>query len=51
MTQAQIAIFAAKHWRQWGFHAVRRYLERRGVPLRLAVLARQLEVAARGLES
>jgi hypothetical protein len=39
----QHAIRAARSWRSWGRYATIRYLQRRGVPLRLYYLARQLE--------
>lgn len=45
MTQAQIAIRAAKHWRAWGRVNATAYATKRGVPLALVRLARQLEAA------
>ena len=44
--QAQHAIRAAEHSHSWGSFAARRYWERRGVPLRLYWLARQLVAVA-----
>lgn len=41
--QAQHAIHAAKHVKAWGRRAAMTYCERRGIPLRLFTLARQLE--------
>lgn len=43
--QALAAIRAATNWRNWGRHAAISYARNRGVPLRLVVLARQLQVA------
>ena len=43
--QAMHAIRAAANWRIWGRDAAVRYCRNRGVPLRLMVLARQLQVA------
>lgn len=42
MGQAQIAINAANHYRQWGRWATVAYCHRRGVPRRLLTLAIQL---------
>ena len=42
---AMHAIRAAANWRIWGRHAAMQYCRARGVPLRLLVLARQLQVA------
>lgn len=39
------AMIAARNWRRWGRHAAIAYAHNRGVPLRLVVLARQLQVA------
>jgi hypothetical protein len=41
--QAHHAVRAAKNVKSWGRFAARRYCERRGVPLGLYRLARQLE--------
>lgn len=41
--QAHYAIIAARSARTWGPFATRRYCQRRGVPLALYRLARQLE--------
>ena len=43
--QAMHAIRAAANWRTWGRHAAVQYCRNRRVPLRLMVLARQLQVA------
>jgi hypothetical protein len=43
--QAMHAIRAAANWRTWGPHAAVQYCRNRRVPLRLMVLARQLQVA------
>lgn len=43
--QAIHAIRAAANWTNWGRHAAMQYCRARGVPLRLLVLARQLQVA------
>lgn len=45
MTQAQIAIRAAKNWRAWGRVNATAYATKRGVPLALVRLSRQLEAA------
>lgn len=45
MTQARIAIRAAKNWRAWGRVNAAQYAMKRGVPLALVRLARQLEAA------
>ena len=42
---AKIAIRAAKNRRNWGRYAARRFVEKRGVSLRLYRLACQLEAA------
>lgn len=42
------AIRAAQKWQQWGRFAATRYLQRRGVDLRLWYLCRRLE-AVKGL--
>ena len=44
MSQAQIAIRAAKHWRIWGPRAALQYTIKRGCPVRLVALARALEL-------
>jgi len=46
---ARIAIRAAKHRHVWGRWATFKYVEKRGVPTRLYVLARILEVT-KGIE-
>ena len=43
--KAMHAIRAAANWRTWGRHAAVQYCRNRRVPLRLMVLARQLQVA------
>lgn len=43
--QAMHAIRAAANWRIWGRDAVVRYCRNNRVPLRLVVMARQLQVA------
>lgn len=39
------AMIAARNWRRWGRAAAIAYARNRGVPLRLVILARQLQVA------
>ena len=41
--QAFHAIRAAKNWQSWGRFAATRYCQKRGVPLELVRIARQLE--------
>jgi hypothetical protein len=43
MTQAQIAIRAAKNFTNWGRVATQKFVTNQGCPLRLYHLARQLE--------
>lgn len=43
MTQAQIAIRAAKNWHNWGGVNAILFCRKRGVPVRLLALARFLE--------
>ena len=43
--QALCAIRGAANLKRWGWFATRRYLERNNTPLRLMVLARQLQTA------
>jgi hypothetical protein len=40
---AQHAIRAASNWHRWGRYAATRYCQKRGVPLGLLRLARQLQ--------
>ena len=49
MTQAQHAVRAAKHYRQWGRYMSVAYLNKRNVPRRLLTIALQLE-AVRGVD-
>ena len=46
-TQAQFAIRAAANLKRWGWFATKRYCENNNTPIRLMVLARQLQVATR----
>jgi hypothetical protein len=46
--QSFLAIRAAQNHKTWGRQAALRYCQRRGVPLRLYYLARQLEAAGSG---
>jgi hypothetical protein len=41
--QARHAIRAAKNFDRWGYFAAYRYLDKRGIPFRLFLLAHQLE--------
>lgn len=43
--QAIFAIRAAANLKRWGWFAAKRYCERNNTPIRLMVLARQLQVA------
>lgn len=47
MNQAQIAVRAARYWREWGRSAAVKYVLNRGVPIRLLCLALMLETEQR----
>lgn len=47
--QAQAAIIAANHRYQWGRWASARYAAKRGVPIRLYVIACQLAAISKGV--
>lgn len=47
MKHSAIAIYAAKHRKQWGNYATRQYCIARGVPINLYIIARTLEIISK----